>query len=254
MLYVVAYVRLYVLTYAGEYFIIKVNTTRPPERKTVDIPIFETATNLTDVDTLNLFQWIWNEIPAVGKKPLATEAVANVFTGTLVTLFVFAFVYVWIGLFSRSEHEEERRTRIFKIAVPIVAISVAIVFLFSPGQPGPKGKKFENSIIAYQGGTSASVEEIKGTWQYKNHDFVQRKIKNNDQLKNYDMHCEDEMKIPEQEKRSIFCGGDVLSSVVATKKQDNDKYEIVPHAKFSGKSETEENPVTVKLGVEVLDK
>lgn len=135
----------------------------------------------------------------------------------------------------------------------IVLVPVSIFALFPLGQPGPDGKAFSDSVIAYEGETSASVEDIKGTWQYKNHDFVQRKIKGDEQLKNYDIHCEDEMEIPEQEKRSVFCGGDVLSSVVATNKKDNDDYQIVPHVRVSKENTTEENPVTVKLGVDVLD-
>lgn len=212
----------------------------------MDIPVFETDTNLTGVRTLLPF--------STGGSDLEVYAPSG-FVVFALSLCVIAFVpFLAAAIFEvrKNGHFSKNRRIDRIIAVALIVGVVGSVASWLPlGDSGPGGKFARSSTLAYYNGDKASVEDIQGTWQHKNHDFVEGKLEDNSHLKKYDIQCEEEKKITDQEKRSVFCGGDVWSSVIATDTRDNLDYKLIPNLRHHKDGSPKDNPLTVSMTVKV---
>lgn len=230
----------------------------------MDPHIFKTDTNLTDVDTVNFFEEAFLKGNAVDTYipdsatlfPLWFIIIGFLFVAGL--LLIAAVVTKAIS--KESDNPEPKETG---LAILAFAGMVAFFVFSTILGPGPEGKFGVESVLAYEDKDRASVKDIQGSWIYKNHDFVQKNVKSSNYLKDYDIHCEDEMKIPEQEKRSVLCGGDILSPVSAKDKDFNFDYWLLPDfridygkwddprvAKIKEQEKDKENPIKLSLIVE----
>lgn len=212
----------------------------------MELPIFETDTNLTGVRTLLPF--------SMGGSDLETYAPSRfvVFVLSLCVLVFVSFLAVAIFEVRKNGHFSKNRQIDRIIAVALIVGAVGSVASWLPlGDSGPGGKFARSSTLAYYNGDNVSVEDIQGTWQYKNHDFVQDKLEDNSHLKKYDIQCEEEEKITDQEKRSVFCGGDVWSPVIATDTRDNLVYRLNPNLRHHKDNRSGDNPLRVSMTVNV---
>lgn len=212
----------------------------------MDISIFETDTNLTGVRTLPPFSTGGSDLEAYAPSAFVVSA-----------LSFCALVFVF---FLTAAKFQERKNRHFSknrwidgaIAVALIVGVVGSVASWLPlGDSGPGGKFARSSTLAYYNGDNASVEDSQGTWQHKNHDFVEGKLEDNSHLKKYDIQCEEEEKITDQEKRSVFCGGDVWSPVIATDTRDNLDYKLIPNLRHRKDGSPKDNPLMVSMTVKV---
>lgn len=212
----------------------------------MDIPVFETDTNLTGIRTLLPFSTGGSDLEAYAPSGFVVFALS---------LCVIAFVpFLAVAIFEvrKNGHLSKNRRIDRIIAVALIVGVVGSVASWLPlGDSGPGGKFARSSTLAYYNGDNASVEDIQGTWQHKNHDFVEGKLEDNSHLKKYDIQCEEEEKITDQEKRSVFCGGDVWSPVIATDTRDNLDYKLIPNLRHHKDGSPKDNPLTVSMTVKV---
>lgn len=212
----------------------------------MDISIFETDTNLTGVRTLSPL--------SIGGSDLETYDPSG-FSVFALSFWVLVFaVYVAVVRFrgrKNGRYSKNRRIDGAIAAVLIATVATSVASWLPLGDAGPGGKFARSSTLAYYSGDNASVEDIQGTWQHKNHDFVEGELEDNSHLKKYDIQCEEEEKITDQEKRSVFCGGDVWSSVIATDTRDNLDYKLIPNLRHRKDGSPKDNPLTVSMTVKV---
>lgn len=228
----------------------------------MDNRIFETNTNLTNVDTLNFLE----------KAFLKGNAV-DTYTPDSATLFPLWFLIIGFlfiaglpliaAVLTKLISKESANPEPKETGLAVLAFAGMVAFFVSSAwSAGPEGKFGVESVLAYEDKDKASVEDIQGSWVYKNHDFVQKNVKSSDYLKSYDIQCDGEMKIPEQEKRSVLCGGDILSPVSVKDKNFNFNYWLLPDfrvdygtrddpriAKIKKQEKDEENPIKLSLVV-----
>lgn len=229
----------------------------------MDPLIFKTDTNLTDVDTINSF----TRSLIKGDDSVDTYSPDSSFL-FLVLLPVLGFFFLCAAVkiaavLTKAINKKDVKPKEARIAVLALAGIVAVLVFSVSVKAGPEGKFGMESVMAYYDKDKATVKEIQGSWLYKNHDFVQKNVKNSSYLKGFDIHCEDEMKIPEQEKRSVLCGGDVLSPVAAKTKEFGTEYWLLPDfrkylddghresdpriAKLKKQEKDEENPIKLSM-------
>lgn len=228
----------------------------------MDNHIFETNTNLTDVDTLNAFEETFLKRGTVNTYTPDSAVLSPLWFVIIAFLSVGGLLIISIVL-TKLITKEKVKPEESKFAVLALAGMVAVLGFSVSIKAGPEGKFGVESVLAYEDKDKASVKDIQGSWIYKNHDFVQKNVKSSDYLKDYDIHCDDEMKIPEQEKRSVLCGGDILSPVSVKDKDFNFNYWLLPDfrvdygkwddprvAKIKEQEKDEENPIKLSLVIE----
>lgn len=228
----------------------------------MDPRIFRTDTNLTDVDTVNAFEETFLKRGTVNTYTPDSAVLGPLWFVIIAFLSVGGLLIISIVL-TKLITKEKVKPEESKFAVLALAGMVAVLGFSVSIKAGPEGKFGVESVLAYEDKDKASVKDIQGSWIYKNHDFVQKNIKSSDYLKDYDIHCDDEMKIPEQEKRSVLCGGDILSPVSVKDKDFNFNYWLLPDfrvdygkwddprvAKIKEQEKDEENPIKLSLVIE----
>lgn len=228
----------------------------------MDPRIFRTDTNLTDVDTVNAFEETFLKRGTVNTYTPDSAVLGPLWFVIIAFLSVGGLLIISIVL-TKVITKEKVKPEESKFAVLALAGMVAVLGFSVSIKAGPEGKFGVESVLAYEDKDKASVKDIQGSWIYKNHDFVQKNIKSSDYLKDYDIHCDDEMKIPEQEKRSVLCGGDILSPVSVKDKDFNFNYWLLPDfrvdygkwddprvAKIKEQEKDEENPIKLSLVIE----
>lgn len=228
----------------------------------MDPRIFRTDTNLTDVDTVNAFEETFLKRGTVNTYTPDSAVLGPLWFVIIAFLSVGGLLIISIVL-TKLITKEKVKPEESKFAVLALAGMVAVLGFSVSIKAGPEGKFGVESILAYEDKDKASVKDIQGSWIHKNHDFVQKNIKSSDYLKDYDIHCDDEMKIPEQEKRSVLCGGDILSPVSVKDKDFNFNYWLLPDfrvdygkwddprvAKIKEQEKDEENPIKLSLVIE----
>ena len=236
----------------------------------MDPIIFETNTNLTDVDTMTAIRssFVYGNMFGNGSVNTYTND-SSVLLWILICLALPILLFATVNLVSvlvkvigRKEVDSEEIRVAFLALAGIVAVLVFSVTV----KAGPEGKSGMESVIAYYDKDKVAVKDIQGSWLHKNHDFVQKNVKNNSYLKRFDIHCDNEMKIPEQEKRSVLCGGDVLSPVTAKNKEFGTEYWLLADfrkylddghretdpriAKIKKQEKDEENPIKLSMTIE----
>lgn len=235
----------------------------------MDPLIFETNTNVADVDTMTPVKsiFIYGNMFGGGSVNTYTNH-SSLLLWTLFCLAIPAFIYIAVFLVSVLVNVIRKDIDSAEIGVALLMlVGMAAVLAFSVAtKAGPEGKSGMESVIAYYDKDKVAVKDIQGSWLYKNHDFVQKNVKNNSYLKGFDIHCDDEMKIPEQEKRSVLCGGDVLSPVTAKNKEFGTEYWLLADfhkylddghresdpriAKIKKQEKDEENPIKLSMVIE----
>ena len=228
----------------------------------MDPRIFRTDTNLTDVDTVNAFEETFLKRGTVNTYTPDSAVLGPLWFVIIAFLSIGGLLIISIVL-TKVITKEKVKPEESKFAVLALAGMVAVLGFSVSIKAGPEGKFGVESVLAYEDKDKASVKDIQGSWIYKNHDFVQKNIKSSGYLKDYDIHCDDEMKIPEQEKRSVLCGGDILSPVSVKDKDFNFNYWLLPDfrvdygkwddprvAKIKEQEKDEENPIKLSLVIE----
>ena len=230
----------------------------------MDPHIFKTDTNLTDVDTITAFKsnFIYGNTFGNGSihtysRDSSSLSLFLVFLALPVLFYITVIILSTLKKVTGGEKIESEEAGIIVLA--LVGIIAVLVFSVAV-KPGPEGKFGMESVLAYYDKDKASVEDIQGSWLYKNRDFVQKNVKNSEYLKDYDIQCDNEMKIPEQEKRSVLCGGDILSPVSVKDKDLNFDYWLLPDfhidygvwddprvAKIKEQEKDEENPIKLSM-------
>lgn len=227
----------------------------------MDPRIFTTDTNLTDVDTVNWLEKAFLKGNAVDTYTPGSAVFFPIWFFIIAALFVFGLLAITTVL-AKVIVKEKVKPKESKFAVLALVSMIAVLVFSISVKAGPEGKFGVESVLAYEDKDKASVKDIQGSWVYKNHDFVQKTVKSSDYLKNYDIQCDDEMKVPEQEKRSVLCGGDILSPVSVKDKDFNFDYWLLPDfrvdygkwddpriAKIKKQEKDEENPIKLSLVV-----
>ena len=229
--------------------------------------IFKTDTNLTDVDTITAFKsnFIYGNTFGNGSihtysRDSSSLSLFLVFLALPVLFYITVIILSTLKKVTGGEKIESEEAGIIVLA--LVGIIAVLVFSVAV-KPGPEGKFGMESVLAYYDKDKASVEDIQGSWLYKNRDFVQENVKNSSYIKNYEIHCDDELKISEQEKRSVLCGGDILSPVSAQNKDSGVNYWLLPDfridhglrddpriAKLKEQEKDKENPIKLSMIVE----
>ena len=161
----------------------------------MDPLIFKTDTNLTDVDTINSF----TRSLIKGDDSVDTYSPDSSFL-FLVLLPVLGFFFLCAAVkiaavLTKAINKKDVKPKEARIAVLALAGIVAVLVFSVSVKAGPEGKFGMESVMAYYDKDKATVKEIQGSWLYKNHDFVQKNVKNSSYLKGFDIHCEDEMKL-----------------------------------------------------------
>lgn len=227
----------------------------------MDPRIFTTDTNLTDVDTVNWLEKAFLKGNAVDTYTPDSAVFFPIWFFIIAALFVFGLLAITTVLVKVIVKEKVKPKESKFAVLALVGMIAVLVFSISV-KAGPEGKFGVESVLAYEDKDKASVKDIQGSWVYKNHDFVQKTVKSSDYLKSYDIQCDDEMKIPEQEKRSVLCGGDILSPVSVKDKNLNFNYWLLPDfyvdygkwddpriAKLKEQEKDEENPIKLSLAI-----
>lgn len=219
----------------------------------MDNHIFETNTNLTDVDTLNFFEELFSNRNVIDTYTPGSAIFSPIVFIIIGFLFIAGLLLIAIVL-TKLITKEKVKPEESKFAVLALAGMVAVLGFSMLTKTGPEGKFDVESVLAYNDKDKVSVKDIQGSWLYKHHDFVQKNVKNSDYLKDYDVQCDDEMKIPEQEKRSVFCGGDILSAVLAKEKNSKFDYWLLANFRaYKDDGQFERDPRIAKIKKQEID-
>lgn len=222
----------------------------------MNIPVFETDTNVIGVDKITSADVLMNGENFV--QTYTSDSPTLLLSSIAVVIFFFSPLAVLTFIYI-EEAKRGKSINLKKVGGAVLVFAVIAGALFTFLQAGVVDTTDKKSVLGYYDKDKVTVEKIQGSWLYKNHDFVQDEVKKNDTLNGYDIHCEDEMKIPEQEKRSVLCGGDVLSPVTAKDKKSDTSYELLanfrvdyepPTDNFDESKKDEENPVHLLMAVE----
>ena len=142
----------------------------------MDPRIFRTDTNLTDVDTVNAFEETFLKRGTVNTYTPDSAVLGPLWFVIIAFLSVGGLLIISIVL-TKVITKEKVKPEESKFAVLALAGMVAVLGFSVSTKAGPEGKFGVESVLAYEDKDKTSVKDIQGSWIYKNHDFVQKKYK-----------------------------------------------------------------------------